>query len=197
MLPEGSPIKILHLPYGVKNIELVNQIKLTDLTIEGYENIETIVWENTPKTTLKAEEILNKVYSVSGNKLNTLRLIDYYPVESVTTSYMNWFMGKSGYNDIGGGIAAPYVTGKMSIKTTDINTLEFKSYMTQFINQLGTQFVYASVTNNETLETTYYTYNVDKDIYEAIDDTSFYKLELHLDQIVEDEYIFGVIGEGE
>lgn len=197
MLPEGSPIKILHLPYGVKNIELVNQIKLTDLTIEGYGNIETIVWENTPKTTLKAEEILNKVYGISGNKLNTLRLIDYYPIESVTTSYMNWFMGKSGYNDIGGGIAAPYVTGKMSIKTTDINTLEFKSYMTQFIEQLGTQFVYASVTNNETLETTYYTYNVDKDIYEAIDDTSFYKLELHLDQIVEDEYIFGVIGEGE
>lgn len=197
MLPEGSPIRILHLPYGVKNIELVNQVKLTDLVIEAYDNIETLVWENTINTTIKTETVLNNIYDISNNKLNTVRLIGYQPEESVTTTWMNWLMNKGGLDDTNQGTAVPYITGKISIKTTGIESIEFKDYITRFVEELGESFVFASTTNSETLETTYYRYDKENDLYIVIDDISNYKLELHLDQIVEDEYIFGVIGEGE
>ena len=197
MLPEGSPIRILHLPYGTKNLELVHQIKLNDLSIESYNNIETLVWENTPNTNITVEEIVNEIYSLSDKKLNIVRLIDYYPTESVTTSWMNWMMERGGINDIGGGTTVPYITGKIAIKTTNIDSIDFKYYVKSFVESLGKQFVCASVTDQETLETKYYSYDTVTDSYEIVENKNLYKLELHLDQIVEDEYIFGVVGEGE
>lgn len=197
MLPEGSPIRILHLPYGTKNLELVHQIKLNDLEIESCNNIETLIWENTPNTNITVEEILNEIYSLNDRKLNTVRLIDYYPVESVTTGWMNWMMERGGINDIGGGITVPYITGRVAIKTTGIDSIDFKHYMQSLVNALGKQFVCASVTDQETLTTTYYSYDINTDSYEIVENKDLYKLELHLDQIVEDEYIFGVVGEGE
>jgi hypothetical protein len=89
MLPTGSPISILHLPYGIKKVRLVHQIKLTDLTIEAYDNIEELVWENVPNSLIKIDTILNNIFESPNNKLNKVRIIDFNPSKSVTTSWMD------------------------------------------------------------------------------------------------------------
>ena len=199
VLPDGSPISILHLPSTITTLKFVDQIMLSDLTIDGYNNVDTFIWKNTPNDfDWNAETILSNLYS-NSSVLQTLRIIDFIPKESFTTSYMRWIMSKQGQKDNQEACNVPYITGKISIKTTGKDNADFKGFVKSFVQELGDKFVYTSTTDLSTDETTYYAYNSVEEDYVEIgeNELSRYKLELHIDQIVEDEYIFGVTGEGE
>jgi hypothetical protein len=197
MLPEGSPIRILHLPYGVQDIKLINQIKLQDLTIESYGEISSIVWDNVPSTNLTIEEILNNIYETSDNKLGNIRLIGFQPINSLSTGWMDWMIEKQGVNDGGQSVMVPYITGLLPIKTIDTNLL--KPYISKFASVLGENFAYVRTFDTEEEVSHYYKYNLtDADYIEiTAEEAAQFKLEIYLDQIVADEYIFGVTGEGE
>ena len=194
-LPDGSPIRQLHLP-KVKELKLVNQILLTDLTLDSYEDITKVVWDNVPKSILTIEEIMDNIYKLDNNEvLSELRIINYSNKEAVTTAWMEWLMNINGLNDKGDPTAIPYITGALSIQALDKD--ELKPYATEF-NKIASNFAFVSTYNKEEETYSYYSYDSIEDVYTEIteEQTKNYKLNLKLEQLVANENIFGVSGEG-
>jgi hypothetical protein len=102
-----------------------------------------------------------------------------------------------GENDGGKSVEVPYITGRLPIQTIDINLL--KDYVRSYADYLGENYAYVHTYDNAENLHKYYKFNTTEDDYVEIteDDINQFKLEIYLDQIVADEYIFGVTGEGE
>ena len=58
-LPNGGILKVLHLPATTTSIIIRNQPSVVDLSIESYENIQTLVLENVP--TIDSRAMLNLI----------------------------------------------------------------------------------------------------------------------------------------
>lgn len=196
-LPEGCPIRQLHLP-SVQEIELINQILLSDLTIDNYAKISKLVWDNVPKSLLKVEDILTNIYELEDNSvLNEVRIINYENSKPVTTAWMDWFMRKNGINDSGGSTNVPYVTGCLTVQSLDKSALS--PYISQFNTTINDKFAYVTTFDKETETYQYFKYDSITSTYEEItlEETKQYKLNILLEQLVASENIFGVSGEGE
>ena len=193
-LPEGSPIRQLHLP-TVYEINLVNQILLSDLTLDSYEQITKVVWDNVPKSTLTIEEILNNIHKLDDNtKLSEVRIIGYENKEAVTLDWMDWLMSKNGINDLGDAVSGiPYITGTLTVQS--LGKEELMPYVEQFNNKIS-NFAYVSTYDKETEQYSYFKCEEGNYVEISEDELKQYKLNIKLEQLVADKHIFGVSGEG-
>jgi hypothetical protein len=94
-LPLGSPLKEIVYPATVINIELKQQSQLSNLTIQGYDNLTSITIVGSPKLNMLEE--LKNVYELAGK----IAYVEFDNLNgdlehSVTQDFMDYFMNLNG-----------------------------------------------------------------------------------------------------
>lgn len=110
-LVDGSTLKIAHLPATITNITLKNQLYIEDLTLEGYDNVETLQIENCP--TIDIWELLNVTTALKRIRLTGVNWSFDNAEPLLDLSARNL----GGVNEYGFNTDAAHVSGKVYIKT--------------------------------------------------------------------------------
>jgi len=112
-LPTGGNLKVLELPAGIRSLTIKNQPMLTDegFSIEGLENLTTLVLENTNIDTFA---LLAKCFSQSTYAIERVRLIDVRGTTD-STELLAKLVHMGGIDENGNDINNAVVTGECSV----------------------------------------------------------------------------------
>lgn len=112
-LPKSGYVKILHLPETLTNLTLVNQLYITDLTVEGYSNLTTLNIENCPSVNIF--DIISKATNLRRIRLAKVN----WNFANASTLIQLAEAGYSGINENGDNVDTANISGKCYIETLE------------------------------------------------------------------------------
>jgi hypothetical protein len=117
-LPKGGYLKVLHLPATINTFNIYNHKFIEDFMMEGYNNLQYIIIENTPN--LPIEDIL-----LGADEIQRLRLIN---IEWETTNdnlkkIILKLENSKGFDANGNNTLTPVMTGMVKVDSIDTDLL--------------------------------------------------------------------------
>lgn len=122
-LPDGGILKVLHLPKTITQLIIKNQPLLTDLTLYGTENLQTLSLENIPSSSINTYEMLTKMKAKSSVRL--IGIDETFDDVNKIKELYDILDTMSGLDNTGSYVAKAQVTG-----TIHINEITYKDWVT-------------------------------------------------------------------
>lgn len=120
-LPKSGYLRVLHLPETITNLTITNQLYITDLDIESYENIKTLCIDNCP--TLDTVSMLEQCVNAERVRLTNV----HWNIPNI--SFLQSLYHLKGLNENGINTNDAYLIGSCHIeKLTGSEMLEIKSH---------------------------------------------------------------------
>lgn len=113
-LPSSGILKMLHLPASFTSLYLKNQPYLTEVTLEGYTNINTIVVDKVPS--INGYALVKSVVESGSTKLSKVRITNIDAFDA-TAKTLTALLGMTGEDDNGNPTDNAFVTGKLHVDT--------------------------------------------------------------------------------
>ena len=138
-LPDGGILKHLHLPATLTKLTLKNQPLLTDLILEGTENIESLWLENIPSSSIDSYKIITVMKDKSAVRL--LGINETYKSSAQIKAFYDRLDTMKGLDSAGQVVDKAQVQGKIYIN--EISYADYISYLSRYpeVTIVATQII--------------------------------------------------------